>query len=115
MKRWMLSKMMYLNVVLSISAIGGALDKYALPQQMMAPSVQQTAPVQVVTPSITVSPDIFTQFEEKIKTLSPEERREVKKIYQEKLGDSVKKKEFERAGYYQKLLDILNKYEEKTK
>ncbi|GEM_PF-2703179 len=76
--------------------LSAPLDKYYIPKQPT-----------VVYQTTTAKPDVEMKFRADMMKLSPQKRAKLKTYFQGKMNRAVDNKNFEEAGYYQKLITIL--------
>ena len=95
----------YLSMMLPVFLSAAPIDKYYVPP------VQQYAPQQQA-PNYKKSIDasnIYSDFERKVSSLSPIQKRELKESFQKKMDNAANNKNYEAAAYYQQLINILDR------
>ena len=88
----------YLSMILPVFLSAAPLDKYNIPPQLSGNTVQ------------TAKPDVDTEFRNKVAGLTPKERAQLKKSFQQKRDTASNNKNFDAATYYQRLINILNSF-----
>ena len=90
--------LIYLSIILPVLLSAAPLDKYYIPQQSSGYQAQ------------TAEPDVETEFRNKVGSLSLEERKKLKESFQQKMDNAAQNKNFDKAAYYQRLINILNSF-----
>lgn len=88
-----------LSMLAPILSLGGALDRYTVPQQKSGHAIQ--------TPG-TVSESVYIDFMKETSNYSRAKKEEMKAYYHKKLKEAVREKNFEAAMHYERLIGILN-------
>jgi len=84
----------------------GEFRDYRLPSQQYR-QYEPERPVKVPRPKPSESRNIYIEFEEKFRHLSPEQREELIHIFNEKTMEAKEQKDFNKAEYYRTLINIL--------
>lgn len=97
--------LIFVSMTGSLFSVGGALERYTIPQQMPMIQKAHIPPIQIEKRN---EDSESKQFRKKARKLSQEEREELKVYYEKRIKRAIEKKRFNEAAYYQGLIDILN-------
>ena len=91
------------------AGICGELRTLELPSQKQDQYNRQQG--ETVQPKKQVDASVYREFEQKVKNLSPDERKKASAGFAEKRDMAIKSRSWDEVEYYSKLIEILGKYE----
>ena len=102
--------LIYLCITLPAISLAEALKKYSVPQQILAPTIQQKAKPS----SGQVSDDVYLRFKRKIKNYSQDEKDKLVEHFRSKIEKARTNQNKSAVAYYQRLIGILHSSQQPT-